>query len=50
VRDTIVALGQIGPAAAAAVPKLEDLASGSDKAIAAIATATLRQLRKAAKG
>ena len=50
VRDAIVALGQIGPVAAAAVPKLEALASGSDKAIAAIATATLRQLRKAAKG
>ncbi len=50
VRDTIVALGQIGPAAAAALPKLEALAGGSDKAIAAIATATIRQLRKASKG
>lgn len=50
VREAIVALGQIGPAAAAAVPKLEELVSRRDKAISAIATATLRQLRKPAKG
>jgi hypothetical protein len=44
--DAITALGMIGPAARSAVPRLEGLAIGKDKARAARAAAALRQIRK----
>jgi len=44
--DAITALGMIGPAAKAAVPRLEALARGQDKAKAARADAALRRIKK----
>lgn len=43
-REAITALGQIGTAAA--VPRLEALAAGKDRQLAALAAAALRQLRR----
>ncbi|MHC4078203.1 MAG: HEAT repeat domain-containing protein, partial [Planctomycetota bacterium] len=47
--DAITALGMIGPAARRAVPRLQTLAAGEDKAKAARAAAALRQIQRAKK-